>query len=340
MKVGKKDKETIVKALSHWKEKGLIDESLSKKLNNTLQEKSFNWKSLTFYAFIFALVSLVIAVLSIFADKELLQLIDAIIETSYTVKSIAFALITAAFYLLDIRYTRGKIATNKYSKELFALLAAISFSITIGFLAFMIGAESNPGFLILIASAIYLGIAFYRKKEMYWLFGLIALIIAYGAITVQYANASDMFLGMNIIMRFTLFSAVLLGICRLLKSKLDPFYHYTYSFLLVFSFVSLWLLSISGNYSDYNDWMEIRQYQLWFYSLILLIASIAAIVVGIKQEDNWLKNTGIVFVFLNLYTRYFEYFWDSMHKALFFALIAISFWVVGKQAEKIWSKED
>jgi len=340
MKVGKKEKEVIVRAISNWQEREYIDEKVAAKLHDSLQEKPFNWKSLAFYAFIFALVSLLIAVLSIFADKELLQLIDAIIETSYTVKTISFGILTAAFYYLDIRYTRNKITTNKYSKELFSLLAAISFSITIGFIAFLLGVEENPGVLILVASAIYISIAFYRKKEMYWLFGLISLIIAYGAITAHHSNADDMFMKMNIIMRFAVFSGILLGICRLLKPKLSPFYHYTYSFFLVFSFVSLWLLSISGNYSDYNDWLEIRQYQLWFYSLILLTASIIAIVVGIKQEDSWLKNTGVVFVFLNLYTRYFEYFWDSMHKALFFAIIAISFWIVGKQAEKIWSKED
>jgi hypothetical protein len=60
---------------------------------------------------------------------------------------------------------------------------------------------------------------------------------------------------------------------------------------------------------------------------------------GIKKEDSLLKNIGVSFIFLNLYTRYFEYFWDELHKALFFGIIAISFWVIGKKAEKIWDKE-
>jgi hypothetical protein len=40
-----------------------------------------------------------------------------------------------------------------------------------------------------------------------------------------------------------------------------------------------------------------------------------------------------------MYTRYFEYFWNSMHKALFFALLGISFWLIGSKAEKYWRKE-
>jgi len=33
----------------------------------------------------------------------------------------------------------------------------------------------------------------------------------------------------------------------------------------------------------------------------------------------------------------FEYFWDSTHKAIFFAILALSFWYLGSRAEKIWN---
>jgi len=49
-----------------------------------------------------------------------------------------------------------------------------------------------------------------------------------------------------------------------------------------------------------------------------------------------LRGFGLTFLFINLYTRFFEYFWDSMHKALFFAVLALSFWYVGSRAERIW----
>ena len=45
---------------------------------------------------------------------------------------------------------------------------------------------------------------------------------------------------------------------------------------------------------------------------------------------------GLIFLFINLYTRFFEYFWDSTHKAAFFAVLAVSFWFFGSRAETIW----
>jgi hypothetical protein len=35
-----------------------------------------------------------------------------------------------------------------------------------------------------------------------------------------------------------------------------------------------------------------------------------------------------------MYTRYFEYLWDRTHKGLFFAILAASFWWLGKLLEK------
>jgi len=35
----------------------------------------------------------------------------------------------------------------------------------------------------------------------------------------------------------------------------------------------------------------------------------------------------------------FEYFWDATHKAIFFSILAVSFWLIGSKAEKIWNLE-
>jgi len=44
---------------------------------------------------------------------------------------------------------------------------------------------------------------------------------------------------------------------------------------------------------------------------------------------------GLVFFLVNIYTRYFEYFWDRTNKGIFFAILALSFWFVGKKAEQL-----
>jgi len=341
MQLSKKEKETIVKAIKHWETKGLIDEQKATKLDQSIIVKPFNWQSLAYYSFLFAVVSLLIAVVSIFADKALLELIDSLISTSYFTKSITFILLSILFFWFDYRYNLKKVR-KKYSKEVFAFFGAIFLAISTGFISFLFEMEENPGIFILGLGLIYFILAVLRTKELLWLFGIISVVIAYGAITHNVGKDSYLFIGMNFPMRFTILGALILLFTYYIKrwEKLKAFIEPTYWSGLIIFFLALWFLTIFGNYSSYEKWLEIRQYYLWWYSLILLLASFAAILLGIKKEDSLLKNIGISFIFLNLYTRYFEYFWDELHKALFFAIIAISFWLIGKKAEKIWDKNE
>jgi hypothetical protein len=340
MQISKKDKVVIDKAINHWKSKGLIDSEKSKQLNESIEVKAFNWQSLAYYSFLFALVSLLIAVVSIFADQALLDLIDSLISTSYLTKSITFLSLGILFFWFDYRYNLKR-KRKKYSKEVFSFFGAIFLAITTGFISFIFKMEENPGIFILGLALVYFAIAVLRKKEILWLFGIIALLLAYGAITHNIGKENYLFVGMNFPMRFTILGALILIFTYFIKNSenLKPFLEPTYWSGLIIFFLALWFLTIFGNYNSYEKWMEIRQYHLWWYSLVLLLASFGAIIIGIKKEDTLLKNIGISFIFLNLYTRYFEYFWDELHKAIFFGIIAISFWLIGKKAEKIWDKE-
>ncbi len=339
MKVNKKEKTLLKKALKSWEENQLLSQGKASELEGSLIEKPFNWQALAYYSFIFAIISLLIAVVSIFADKALLDLIDSLISTSYLTKSFTFLILSGLAFWLDWRYEQAN-SKKKYSKEVFSFFGCVLMAISVGFLSYLFGMEEKPGILIFSLAFIYFTIAIVRKKELVWLFGLMALMLGYGAVTYNLSKDSELFVGMNFPMRFTLLGLFILGANFLLKKseRLSKFKEPTYFSGLILLFTALWILSISGNYSSYEKWLEVRQYQLWLYSILLLTASIGAIVIGIKKEDIMLKNMGITFIFLNLYTRYFEYFWDSLHKALFFAIIAVSFYLVGKKAEKIWDR--
>ncbi len=339
MKVNRKEKEILQKALQQWESNDLLPADKAAELKGSLVEKPFNWQAVAYYSFIFAVVSLLIAVLSIFADKALLDLIDSLISTSYVTKTFTFLLLSGLFFWLDLRYASAN-ANKKYSKEVFAFFGAIFLAIATGFLSFLLQMQERPGILIFLLSLAYFTIAIYRKKELFWFFGLIALMIGYGAVTYNLSKSNELFLGMNFPMRFAILGLIILGVTYFIKQTktLQVFREPTYFSGLIIFFISVWMLSIFGNHSSIDIWLDVKQYELWSYSILLLISSIVAIAIGIKKEDVLLKNMGITFIFLNLYTRYFEYFWDSMHKAVFFGIIAVSFWLVGKKAEKIWDK--
>jgi len=71
--------------------------------------------------------------------------------------------------------------------------------------------------------------------------------------------------------------------------------------------------------------------ELWFILVLTLLTS-AGIYLGIAWESAVVLNTSLVFFAINLYTRFYEYFWDAMPKSLFFivggaALILGGIWV-------------
>ncbi|HSD52294.1 MAG TPA: DUF2157 domain-containing protein [Candidatus Methylomirabilis sp.] len=71
--------------------------------------------------------------------------------------------------------------------------------------------------------------------------------------------------------------------------------------------------------------------EFWFILLLTLLTG-AGIYLGIAWESSVFLNTGIVFFAVNVYTRFYEYFWDAMPKSLFFiiggaTLIAGGIWV-------------
>ena len=74
------------------------------------------------------------------------------------------------------------------------------------------------------------------------------------------------------------------------------------------------------------------------YSAVLAIVSIAALILGIKYQDDVTRDFGIIFILLNLYSRYFEFFWNTTNKGIFFLVLAVSFALVGWQIERRMKK--
>jgi predicted membrane protein len=84
-------------------------------------------------------------------------------------------------------------------------------------------------------------------------------------------------------------------------------------------------------------WNKASQLELFHWALLFGAVAILAVWYGLKFDDQVTRGFGLTFLFINLYTRFFEFFWDTIHKALFFAILAASFWLLGSRAEKIWN---
>jgi hypothetical protein len=103
---------------------------------------------------------------------------------------------------------------------------------------------------------------------------------------------------------------------------------------MVIFFTGMWGVSVFGNYSDMNAWSSVRQVQVIAYGVVFAIAAGISFFYGIKYKDDVARDFGILFLLVNLYSRYFEFFWDNMNKGIFFVVLAVSFYAVGRWLEK------
>lgn len=191
----------------------------------------------------------------------------------------------------------------------------------------------------IVKNAVNTWTGLYFPSKLVWIFALLSMGSWFGAETGDASGWGAYYLGMNYPMRFVLFGLILIVasayIFRHWAKRVD-FIAPTRAIGLLYLFIALWILSIFGNYSDYALWQSAKQIELFHWSLLFGAASIISIYHGIKYDDGMTRGFGITFIFINLYTRFFEYFWEDIHQALFFALLAISFWFLGTKAEKIW----
>lgn len=339
MQVTKKEGRVIDGAINNWLGSGVISEAESQKLKSSYEVVTFDWKRLAKYSFWLAICSILISISSIFADKWLIALLNKVFSAPDFVKCSFFTLVACALYYLGVK-RKNRHPDKVFSNEAIFFLGIVSTALAIAY--FGIAVDSGSGhfsLLLLLASIIYGLLGLWFPSKLVWLFSLLSLGSWFGAETGYVSGWGAYYLGMNYPFRFVLFGLVLICVSAFVftkwKSKRD-FLRTTRVVGLLYLFIALWIMSIFGNYGDTDSWIKAKQIELFHWSLLFAIAAAIAIYHGVKHDDAMTRGFGLTFIFINLYTRFFEYFWEGTHKAIFFGLLAISFWYLGSKAEKIW----
>ena len=68
--------------------------------------------------------------------------------------------------------------------------------------------------------------------------------------------------------------------------------------------------------------------------LVFTLAGIAQIVAGARLHDARFTGFGIVFLAINLYTRFFEHFWDQLSAGAFFLIAGALAMLLGYAFER------
>jgi hypothetical protein len=339
LNLDKQESEFLNKTIDHWEECHLIDGKTAQNLRQSYEVKGFDWMRLAKYSFWIALICGAIAVGSLIIDARVLAWIKNLYYTPDIVISITSGIISAlCFYF-------GKRSEKKHPERIFSNEAVIFTGVLfmascIAFLGKAVDHGSGHFSLLFLLSVFVYGILAWRMdSRLIWLFALVSLGSWFGTETGYQTHWHDYFLGMNYPLRFVLFGLVLVGSCHILKNKkwFGRFWELTYVVGLLYLFMSLWLLSIFGNYGNIDRWWHIRQISLFYWGIISGAVAACFMLYGLKTKDVIAREFGITFLLIFIYTKYFEYFWDNTNKTLFFAILGLSFWLIGRKAERIWN---
>lgn len=339
MQVSKKEGKIIDKAIKHWTETEVISESEGHALKASYEITFFDWKRVAKYSFWLAIACIVISVSTALFDQWLIELFKKLFDAPDSVKCAGFAVLSGGLYFFGA--SRKSRHPNKvYSNEAIFFLAVVATAVSIAFLGQAIDTGSGHfSLLLLLAAIVYGGLGLWFPSTLVWLFSLLSLGSWFGAETGYASGWGAYYLGMNYPLRFVLFGLVLLTVGSYVfnqRQMRTAFLKPTKAVGLLYLFIALWIMSIFGNYGDPEVWQSAKQIELFHWSILFAAAAIGAIYHGVKYDDGMTRGFGLTFIFINLYTRFFEYFWDSTHKAIFFAILALSFWYLGTKAEKIW----
>lgn len=338
MKVSRSHASIIRKAIEHWSRAGTLDSRIAAVLAADVEISRFDWKHLAKYSFWIAIICIVISVGAILADQALMQFLSQIFNAPYIVKFLGLSCLSGLIFWYGFRRRQAH-PTKVFSNEAILFIAVLT---TAG-AVYELGKTMDNGsghfsILLLLSFAIYALIGYFFRSNLVWLFALISFGSWMGTETGYMSGWGAYWLGMNYPLRFVVLGGFLTAAALLLERnrRFAFFFSATLATGLLYFFIALWIVSIFGNYGDMESWKEAKQSELFLWSILFGLAAVAAIFHGLRFDNGMTKGFGLTFLLINLYTRFFEYFWDSFHKAVFFGILALSFWLLGSQAEKIW----
>ncbi len=352
--LSKRQHRFLAETIRWWREAGVIGEDVADALGRSVTPVPFDWKRLARYSLVIAVACLVVAVGAILADKALMRLLIRLFDAPAAVKSLAFAALAAAIFRHALR-RRAAAPQKLYSNEAIFFVGVLTLATAVGFFGEAIDTGTGHySILFLIAAVLYALLGLWFPSKQVWVFGLLSLGAWMGTETGYVSGGGAYFLGMNYPLRFVIFGTALVAVSAwgaragqgragrdaggaTLPARLALVARETLVVGLLYLFVALWIMSIFGNYGDVASWQRVRQWELLHWSVLFGAAALAAIWYGLREDDAVIRGFGLTFLGINLYTRFFEYFWDTVHKAVFFAALAVSFWLLGTKSEKIWN---
>lgn len=332
MEVDKHDYKVIQQAISNWEDKGLLSTDKALELRQSVSNGDTDRRQIAQYFFFIALFCILLAFGALFLNEKLLEKIKVYFSWNDLVISMISMLLSILWFWYT-GYKRKNISTGAY--EVYMVLGGLSVLTSLVYLCKELHIDKTyTAFLSMALPALLVLAPILRSKSL-WIGTIVTAVAWFGSFS-SWQGQNNLFWGMNYPVRFTVFGLVILGI-SLLQGKIKQIEYsqkITYLAGLLLFFTGLWAVSIFGNFNTLVGWQAVRQINVLIYSIVFGLCSALSFYLGIKFKDEAARDIGVLFLIINLYTRYFEYFWDTMNKGLFFLILAITFGFLGWWLER------
>lgn len=336
MKLNQKEASLLDKAIEKWEDDELIDGQTAEKLRASYESHEGDYKAFTFYAFIAAVSCALLAFGALVLDEKWIERMRRYFAFSELTIGILFSACTVLL-VWYIRKRKQKYIDASWANESLCILLGLSASVAIAYFGKGFSVDSDHYYWLIFATGIVLGVlAYIVQSRLLW----VVMLLTFGGWWAAYTEAaainnSAYFWGMNMPLRLTLYGLVTLGIAYLIPrvKRLAEFATVSYFAGWILFLVAAWGLSVSGNYS-FQEWTTFRQSRVLPWAIAYTVLLTGLLVYAFKRKENPLRDMALLFLLLNLYTRYFEYFWDVTNKGIFFTILAFSFWFMGRKLEQ------
>ncbi|MBW8687331.1 hypothetical protein [Chitinophaga rhizophila] len=336
LEVDKKEAYLLQRAVRQWESENLITPEQASRMKDSWRVRQGDWQAVTLYIFIAAISCALMAFGSLVLDEKWIEVFRLKYSLTDGIISALFAGLTVFLCLHGYRRQQKQPAYS-LNRELFWLLPILSIGVSVVYLGKSVQyLNGNHGAFWLLATVAYGVIGVLLGSRLMWTATLLCLIPAYVKLTYYLSEDSSFFWGMNLPCRMVLLAVLMIGIHSLFrKNRLySAVKHITWAGSWLLLMVSGWMISIFGNTASFEEWQQVRQVHLLWWVAGFTILCVLVLLWGIKTHDTMVRDMAVLFLLLDLYTRYFEYLWDRTHKGVFFTVLALSFWWLGKMIEK------
>ncbi len=316
----------ILKELKKWNKDNIITNEQLEILSKKYKDDYIDWHIIIKSIMISGIIMVSIAFISF---------ISFYIFSIYFIAFLFTALFLSGFIIdeiLKIKY----IYLPKTSSAITAL-SSIFLSADIFTISYIITHNKDNFILLsLISIILFFIIAYIKKNYAVLSMAIIGLITWYG---FEGFDISSIDLRLNNYIRFIITSIFifLIGITdinRKLEEKYFKFSIIYYTIGLLYMNIILAIMSVLGN-SNKIIILKPHSNELMIYSILFLLSNIITLIIGCKLKISLIVKYSIFFIILNIYIRYFEYFYLKMNTWIFFLILGLSTILIGVIIERI-----